>query len=316
MNTATQEQPAAPDSNVSLEDRIGAIMGGQKPQGHKPQPDPPAPAIEEPEQQEAASDEVDATESPEAPPVSDTFEFEVDGEKFVLPKKLEKSFMQEKDYTQSKQNLSQREKQIEILQEQARIANFRAEFEKEAGEELQQLRAYDAVLKKQYDWSTMSTDEKVSLLADITRWEKERQSIADSVREKHQQWERKTDEAMRELASKADAVVKQRVPNWSDSTWNEIREHAKSDGYTDVELNTIHDPRHKLTLWKARQFDQLKAKATKTVVDAKAVKTSPANPMPQAVKDKLSFRKEISRHAPGSEAYKAALANRVGKIFG
>jgi hypothetical protein len=301
----TQEQPAAPDSNVSLDDRISAIMNGSP-----AEPEVKAPAIEEPEQQEAASDEVDAPQIPE------TFEFEMDGEKFVLPKKLEKSLMQERDYTQKTQDLAHKAKQIELRDEHARIQNFRAAFEHEVKDDVQQLAAYDAVLKQPVDWNSLSTDDKVTQLAQRTQWEKEREALRIGLREKHQQWAQKTDQALRELASKADEVVKQRVPNWNADAWKSVSEHAKQDGYTDIELGAINDPRHKLTLWKAQQFDQLKAKATKTVVDAKSVKTTPSNPMPQHVKEKLAFRKEVSKFKPGSSEYKNSVDSRIAKIFG
>lgn len=297
---STPQEQLATDSNVSLDDRIGRIMGDE-PETQAPQP----------EQTEAASET-----SGDEPQIPETFEFETDGEKYVLPKKLEKHILQERDYTQKSQNLSQKEKQVEFLQEQARIANFRADFEKEASEEFQQLAAYDAVLKQSVDWNSLSTDEKVSRMAQQSQWEKERESIANKLREKHQQWAQKTESALRELKSKADEAVKQRVPNWSDSTWKDISEHAKSEGYTDVELNAINDPRHKLTLWKAQQFDALKAKATKSVVDAKTVKVTPSNPMPQHVKDKLAYRKEVSKFKPGSSDQQKVVQDRIAKIFG
>lgn len=299
----TQEQPVT-DSNVSIEDRAAALFSDPKPKQQIPQEQ----GAPEPEQTEAASDD-------DAPQVPETFEFETDGEKYVLPKKLEKHILQERDYTQKSQNLSQKEKQVEFLQEQARIANFRADFEKEAHAEFQQLQAYDSVLGQRIDWNSLSTDDKVSKMAEISQWEKERESIANKLREKHQQWAQKTDQALRELSSKADEAVKQRVPNWSDSTWKEISEHAKAEGYTDVELNAINDPRHKLTLWKAQQFDALKAKATKTVVDAKTVKVTPSNPMPQHVKDQLNFRKQLAKTAPNSSERKQAIESRVANMF-
>lgn len=302
----TQEQPGT-DSNVSVEDRVSALFGDPKP---KQQMIPQESDAPEPEQTEAASDPEDG-----APQVPETFEFETDGEKYILPKKLEKHISQERDYTQKSQNLSQKEKQVEFLQEQARIANFRADFEREAHEEFQQLQAYDSVLKQTVDWNSLSTDDKVSKMAQLSQWEKERESIANKLREKHQQWATKTDTALRELQSKADEAVKQRVPNWSDSTWKEISEHAKSEGYTDVELKAINDPRHKLTLWKAQQFDALKAKATKTVVDAKTVKVTPSNPMPQHVKDQLNFRKQLAKTAPNSSERKQTIEARVASMF-
>lgn len=301
------EQPtvSAVDSTVSIEDRIGAVFGDDTPEPNEPVQ---APATDDPSQ-EAASTE-------EAPQTPETFEFEIDGEKYVLPKKLEKSFMHERDYTQKTQNLSLKEKQAEYVLEQARIANFRQEFEKEAGPDLRKLEAYDQVLSQPVDWASLTTDQKIERMAQDAQWRKEREALANTLREKHQQWAQKTDTALKELSSKADETVRQRVPNWNADTWKAVSDHAKADGYSDVELNSINDPRHKLTLWKAQQFDALKAKATKTVVDAKTVKTTPSNPMPQHVKDKLAFRKEVAKHKPGSQGQQQAVEARIAKIFG
>lgn len=310
MNT---EQPAT-DSTVSVEDRAAALFAPGGFLGGEPKKPAPKQEVRHEEQQEPEPEAAIPEES-EAPQTPETFEVEIDGEKFVLPKKLEKSIMQERDYTQKAQNLSLREKQIEHIQEQARIANFRVEFEREAAQEFQQLQAYDAVLGQKVDWSQLTSDQKIERMALESQWQKEREAIARSLQLKQQQWVEKTDRALKELAAKADETVRQRVPNWSADTWKSIAEHAKQDGYSDVELNSITDPRHKLTLWKAQQFDSLKAKATKTVVDAKSVKTTPTNPMPQHVKENLNFRKQVAKTAPNSPERKQVVEARIGGLF-
>ena len=321
MTTMSAEQPAGnagADSTVSIESRAAAALFGDPTPKQAPAPQQRQQQAPEPEAEAPADEEVEATQEAAgeetAPQTPETFEFDMDGEKFVLPKKLEKAFMQEREYTQSKQNLALREKQIEHIQQQARIANFRAEFEKEAAPEFEQLKAYDAVLAQKVDWSQMTSDQKLERMALESQWTKEREAIARSIQQKHQQWAQKTDAALKDLASKSEEIVRQRVPNWNADTWKAITDHAKKDGYSEVELNSIHDPRHKLTLWKAQQFDALKAKATKTVVDAKTVKTSPANPMPQAVKDKLAFHKALSK-ATDPMQRKHLVEAQVGKLF-
>jgi hypothetical protein len=301
----TTEQPTG-DSTVSVESRAVAALFGEP----APQEAPEQEVTAEPEQ-EAASE----TQEVEAPQAPETFELEVDGEKYVLPKKLEKGFLHERDYTQKSQNLSLQQKQIEHIQQQARVANFRAEFEKEVAQEMSQLQAYDAVLSQKVNWSEMTADQKLDRMAQEGQWTKEREAIARSIYQKQQQWADKTDAALKDLNNKSEEIVRQRVPNWNADTWKAISEHAKQEGYSDVELNSINDPRHKLTLWKAQQFDALKAKATKTVVDAKTVKTGPTNPMPQHVKEKLNFNKQIAKTAPGSMDRQRVVEARAGSLF-
>jgi hypothetical protein len=319
MNTP-QGQPAGADGVsgadpvVSLETRIGALLHDGPPAKARAPKQQQAPVMEPEGEPTAPEGEVSETgESQESAP--DTFEVEYEGEKFVLPKKLEKAVMQERDYTQKSMAVAEKERRMELLQEQAKIANFRQAFEAEVAPDLQQLNAYDAVLKQPVDWSSMTTDEAFRKKLQLDQWKDERAALAQSLNVKHQQWGEKTRKALEELNSKSDEVVSKRVPNWNAETWKTIREHAKADGYTDTELGEIRDPRHKLTLWKAKQFDELKAKATKTVVDAKGVKTTSSNPMPQHVKEKLAFRKQIAGTAPNSFERKQAIESRVAGMF-
>src|SRR6185312_13074674 len=107
--TQTEQAPAA-----SVEDRIANIFGAEPPKKQAvPQQ---APVQEEPAQTEEpqAASEEQPSEEESAAPAEETFELEIDGEKFVLPKKLEKGFMQERDYTQKSQTLADQRRQIEL----------------------------------------------------------------------------------------------------------------------------------------------------------------------------------------------------------
>ena len=78
MATETAEQPASPaDSAPSVEERLGALFG-------VPEDSPPEAEASEPGEQ---PQQEPAEEQPEV------FEFEEDGNKYQLPKALEKSFM-------------------------------------------------------------------------------------------------------------------------------------------------------------------------------------------------------------------------------
>ena len=317
MNVAMNAEQPQGDSTASIEDRVGAALFGSPVKQPKAPPAPQIPDAPEPEEAEAPSPEEPEQEaaSDNAPQAPETFEFEMDGEKFVLPKKLEKSLMHERDYTQKTQELSLQRKQAEYVQEQARIANFRVDFEREVATELQKLQAYDSVLSQPLNLEGMSEGDATKTFLQRAQWKEEREALAKTIREKHQQWAHKTDQALRELASKADETVKQRVPNWNADTWKAVAEHAKNEGYSDIELNSINDPRHKLTLWKAQQFDALKAKASKSVVEAKSMKTTPTNPMPQHVKEQLNFRKQLAKTAPNSPERKQTVEDRAASLF-
>lgn len=312
------EQPggdAPVQDSRSIEERVGAafgnMMGFEKPKQQQQQARQSDPEAEQSAPEPEATDTPDGDQTPEP----ETFELDIDGEKYVLPKKLEKNFMQERDYTQKSQTVAQKERQIELLQEQARVMNMRMEFEKEVANEINQLRAYDAVLSEPIDLNSMSLDDAFKKKLQLDNWQKERDKIAQSLQVKHQQFSQKQQDAFAELQSKADQLIAKQIPNWNADTWKAVRDHARNEGYTDVELNSIHDPRHKATLWKAQQFDLLKSKASKTVVDVKGVKTTSSNPMPQKVKDKLAFNKAIQKTNPHSIERKHVVEAQVGRLF-
>jgi hypothetical protein len=307
MGTPIVEQGQAP----SIESRIENALFGQ-PTKVKPKA-PEAEVSAEPEAPEI--EETEQPEGEEAPAVEEIFEFEQDGVKYALPKALEKAVLQERDYTQKTQTLAEQRKQFELLHEQARIANFRQEFESEVATELQQLQAYDAVLKQPIDWSQMTTDEAFRKKLQLDQWKDEREAIAKTLHGKHQQYEKKTQDALKELKTKALDTISKRIPNWNEAEAKALREHALSDGYTAAELDSILDPRHTLTLWKAKQFDQLRAKASKTVTDVKTVKTTPSNPMTPQTKNYLNYRKTLQKTAPNSPQRRRAVEERIADKF-
>jgi hypothetical protein len=296
----TENAPEQPEQQDSVEDRIANILGSDT-------------ETEEPEA--AASEE---TEEGTQPPAEETFELEMDGEKFVLPKKLEKGFMQEKDYTQKSQTLAEQRRTLDLVHEQARVAQMQQQFQGEIAGELSQLQMLDAVIKQtqSIDWASMSTDELLRKRLDLDALKDQRQTLLESLEGKRTEWTQKQQGEFAKIKAQSLDAIKKRIPGWSESLAKSIREHALNDGYTEAELSSIVDPRHAVTLWKAHQFDQLQAKAQKTVQDVKGVKTTPSNQMPQQVKDKLNYRKAIAKVPRGTQDHQRIVQDRIAKIFG
>jgi hypothetical protein len=315
MNLSGQSPDQA--SSPSVEDRVAAIFADPpKAQKAQKQSEPEqggdegeAPQIEHGESAELSEESAPEPENSE----TDTFEFEHEGAKYALPKALEKAILNNRDYTQKTQSVAEQRKSFELLHEQARVANMQREFHASVHEEIQQLQAYDAVLKQPVDWSSMDTNEAFRRKLQIDQWKDEREAILKTVQAKHQEFTQKQEAAARELKTKLNELVSKRIPNWSEATQKAIREHAIADGYTEAEISSVSDPRMTLTLWKASQYDQLKAKATPAVNAVKTVKTTPSNPMPQHVKDKLNFRKALSKAQPGEK--RKLVEARAAQIF-
>jgi hypothetical protein len=301
----------------SVEERAADILFGKQPLPKKAPP--PTQASEEgedvqaPEPEQTETDSETATE--ETQTGDDVFEFEADGVTYALPKQLEKHVVGSRELTQKSQHVAEQRRAFEVLNEQARVFNMGREFEANVSNELQQLQAYDSVLNQKVDWSQLSDADAMRTQLQRSQWKEEREAIARGLHLKRAQFEKEYGEAVNGLKAKAKEAVVKKIPNWSDATWNEIKAHAATDGYTDSELDAIADPRHQITLWKAQQYDSLKAKATKVPALVKGVKTSPSNPMPQHVKEKLAFNKRLSATAPGSQERKATVEARVGAMF-
>jgi hypothetical protein len=296
------ETPIEQAPEASVEDRIGALFGDA----------PAADAPDSPAQDtEAASDTAQAE-----PPAPETFELEVDGEKFVLPKKLEKGFLQEKDYTQKSQTLAEQRRSLEMAQRQQRIAAMSTDFQKEVASDVQQMSMIDWALNQRVDWNSMSTDEAFRKKLELDSLKDEKARLEKQIDGKKSEWGNKQAQEIAKLRAESLETIKKRIPGWTDTSAKELREYGLSEGMTEEELNSILDPRHVSILWKAQQYEKLKAQATPAANAAKNLKTTPTNPMPQHVKDKLAFRKEVSKHAPGSTQQQRLVKDRIAKLFG
>jgi hypothetical protein len=301
MGTDTAEQPA-PDSAPSLEDRLAGSLGLLPETAEEP-------AGEQPTEEAADS---------ETPAEPTTFELEVDGKKYSLPKELEKGFLQEKDYTQKSQSLADTQRLLSVQGEQLKIASAESQFQQSIAPELQQLGMLESLVKQanQLDWASMPTDELMRKRMELDSLKDQRDTLAETIQGKQQEWGAKQVQALNDLRAKGMEVLKKAVPTWNEETSKAVKAHALANGYTDSEVANIFDPRHALTLYKAMQFDQLKAKATPAVAQAKNVKPGASNPMSQKTKDDLAYRKAIKATEGDAQARKSVVEGKIARIFG
>lgn len=304
-STQVAEQPL---SDSATEDRIASLFGGGDPEPSEPAQ--PAEAASEPEGE------------PEAAPAEETFELEIEGERFTLPKKLEKGFMQERDYTQKAQTLAEQRKAVELAQRNAHFEQMRSQFATETHAEQQQLQALEWAIAQPVDWGSMTTEDAFRRKIQIDAWKDQKAQIEKALDGKRQEWDQKQQESFAKLVKESLDVVAKRIPGWGPDVAKKVTEHALSEGYTDTELRKANtDPRLAVTLWKAQQFDALKSAARPTAITGKAVKTTPTNPMPAKVREDLTFRKVAqkaqtdTKYAKSGE-FRQALDARIASKFG
>lgn len=300
------EQPTA---DSVTEDRIASIFGGSDTE-----------PSETTQSAETAS-EPEGTE-PDAAPVEETFELEIEGERYTLPKKLEKGFMQERDYTQKSQSLSEQRKAVELAQRNAHMEQMRSQFATETHAEQQQLQALEWAIAQPVDWGSMSTEDAFRRKIQIDAWKDQKAQVEKALEGKRQEWDQKQQTEFTKLVNESMGVIAKRIPGWGPEVAKKVTEHALGEGYTDTELRKANtDPRLAVTLWKAQQYDALKSAAKPTAITAKGVKTTPTNPMPPKVREDLSFRKvahkaQTDTKFAKSGEFRQALDARIASKFG
>lgn len=288
-----------PISESSIADRVAAQFG----------------LTDQPEEQEAAAPQPEETETAEAeaaPEETETAEFaevEYDGQRYKVPKPLEKAILQEKDYTQKSQANADKARQWEVLQEQGRLRNIEAAFEREMEPDIQKLRAYEAILKQQVDWNSMPMEEMVRTRAQRDQWRDEATALKETLSARRKEFGDKLDAALNDLRGKAVDAVSKSLPGWNEKSLTSLREYGKTEGYSEAELRGIDaDPRHIRTLHKAMEYDRLMASKANAVKEANKappmVKPGATRPMPQAVKNELALKKAIKTSASSSDKAK------------
>ena len=307
------EQAALADSPI--ESRAAAALFGD------PKPIPKqvpvqAPVVDEqpdqvPEQPEAISEaEVPAETAPEFE------EVEYNGKTYQVPPELKEAVIRQEDYTRKTQDLAQVRKLLEHSNEQIKVASLQNQFSKSVEPELNEIRQLDSQLSayENVNWREIPAEDRTLHMLEMQRLEKARAAKLGEIELKRQQFDGNFKEQVKKLQAEAKKLLKERIPNWSEQTEKETRDWALSNGFTEDEINSIHDPRHAEILWKASQFDKVKLTAKPAVAQAKAAKVSGTNPMPQAVRDKLAFNKALKAATdPVSQA--RLVEQRVGSLF-
>jgi hypothetical protein len=235
----------------------------------------------------------------EEQPTPEFTEVEYEGETYQVPSKLKEAIIQKGDYTRKTQEVADSRRQIELQAEAFRVAQMEQAFAQTIHEPMRNIAVIESRTKALLDnWASLDTDQKQELLF----LDKQREQFQRDIEGKRQEFIQGQTKAFEELKTKSMDIVRKSIPGWSPELAQEITKHALSDGYTQQEISSITDPRHVKTLWKARQFDLLQAKAkTPAAKTPDVVKPGASNRMPQQVKDNLSFRKGLKAATSSTE---------------
>ena len=250
---------------------------------------------DEPQETQEATEE-----TPEVEAESADVEIEYEGEKFKIPRQLEKAILQERDYTRKTQELAEQRRQVEHERKVANAVKMDRDFNESIATEVDQLRAIDGYMRhlEGIDVRTLPLDDQIAHLAEIARVPRQREAIQRSIEGKRAKFDQTMQEHLTTIRQSAKEALSKSIPGFSDEVLGTITSYSKTLGFSEQDIDAITtDPRSSSVLYKAMQYDKLqsnKAEAVKKATSAgPAIKPGASNPMPQSVKDKLGFQKAM-----------------------
>jgi hypothetical protein len=289
------------------------LMGGEEAQA---QPEPQEIIEETIEQTEIQEDLEDGTEEYEEPEEEQTptYRVKVGKEEVDVPlDELLKGYSRTADYTKKTQEVAEARKAIESerqkIQEASRLRDQYAErlgvieqmlSQSEQAEDLSALKETDPI---GYAVKVAEQAEREKQLAAVRA---ERQRLAQSQQAEN------SERLKSHLANEA-AKLRDAIPEMSDEIKGEvvkrdIRDFAKSVGFSDQELASVYDSRAVLTLYKAMQYDKLmkgKSDLTKKVNQApRMLKPGTSTPEARETEQTKKLRQQLKRSGNKNDAAK------------
>lgn len=270
-----------PQGSQTVNDAASRIFGMLEPE----QPEGQAEELAAEEPQEEAAEEVseepqeEVQETPRYRVKVDNEELEVDLDELI------KGYSRTSDYTKKTQTLAEQRKQVEAertkIEEAAKLRDTYAQRLQVIEQMLSTQPEEDLTALKDSDpvGYAIKVAEKMEREKQLTAVRQERESVqARQVAEQQENLKR-------HLAQEAERL-RAAIPDMADDVKGEvirkeIRDYAKSVGWSDQELSQVYDHRAVVTLYRAMQFEKLmkgKPVAQKKVAEApKALKPGVGN---------------------------------------
>lgn len=263
---------------------------------------------------EVESEEVEYSEESDEPveEVKPRYKAKVGGEEVEVElDELINGYQRSKDYTQKSQALAEQRKAIEA--ERVHLEQVKQERQAYA----QKLQALDSFLSQQNkgeDLEVLKETDPIGYavrVAEQSQREKqlavvraEQQRIAQQQQAEQQQ---NLQNHLKAESEKLASVIPELATPKGDAIRKEIREYAKSVGWTDQELASVYDHRAVLTLYKAMKFEQLQKGKPETL---KKVQQAPKmlKPGTSAPNTKSSQEKQVMQRLRQSGKVRDAAA--------
>lgn len=229
------------------------------------------------EETEDDTEQEDKEEDKEEPKTLDDdaqVEIKVDDEVLkVSVKDLKRLYGQEAALTKKSQQVAAKRKELE--QEGIKTAAILDKMYNKAAERWKPYSEIDMlVASKQLD-----TESFAALRAEAQAAYEDFKFISEEANAFVQETQAKQQAALKEAAAEAVTVLKEAIPNWSNSLYDSIREYAITTGMKPEVVNNLVDPVAIQLIHKARLYDEAKKIATKKKVNApkKVIKSTALN---------------------------------------
>jgi len=297
-------------SAISVSQAAGQFLGMMDGEEAQAQPDP-SEVIEDTIEQEEVQEDLheDDYDEPEEEPTP-TYRVKVGKEEVDVPlDELIQGYSRTKDYTKKTQEVAEQRKAIEA--ERSKIE----EAAKLRDQYAQRLSIIEQMLQQpEPDLSQLKETDPIGYavaVAEQTERQKQLAAVqAERARLAQQQQSEQAERLKMHLASEA-AKLREAIPEWQDEVKGEIikkeiREYAKSVGFTDQELAQVYDSRAVTALYKAAQYDKLmkgKIDATKKVSQApKMLRPGTSNPESRQTEQSKKLKQQVRKSGKVKDA--------------
>lgn len=272
-----------------------------------------------PSQAEEAS-AVETTEETQQA-VDDAFaDLEWQGQTLKVPKGLKEAVMRQEDYTKKTQELAENRRSVDQLRELAQTKTLEINFSESIRPEQQEISVIDAYLQQvsKLDWSQMDTASMMRQRMELDTIKERRAELQNSINDKRSKFNAEFQAKLTELRGKSRELASKSIQGFSEETEKAMRDYARSEGLTDPELdNVLLDPRSYKIVYKAMQFDKVKAGTGKAqqAVDRVLKPGAAGERMPASTASQLNFNKAMKAAGQDSGAKARVIEQRLTGIF-
>jgi hypothetical protein len=226
--------------------------------------------------------ETDPDGQPETDPNDAFLELEINGEKVTVSKDEAKNgYLRQQDYTQKTQALAAEKQatQQHIMKQFAEVQQM--------SQEIGQLTNIDAQLKEygNVDWQTLRNDDPTAYAvhqAEFNNLRIARGEVVNGIGAKQAQFAQLQAEQFAAQSAEAKAHMETIVPGFGKEHIAQMKDAGTKAGFRPEELAQLSDKRMMEVLYKAAQYDALKAKTEKSVKTVAALPTKAAKAAPVA----------------------------------